>query len=201
MEAFYRRRRILDATVELLAEHGYSGTTTRQIAAVAEVSEASIFKYYSSKDELLMAIVKETINEIYDYSMSEVLPDITARFRDAPLEELMRSVIRERLAFFGENAKKVKVIYQEMLVNPAVRVYFREKVWSRLDEISRHFINRGISSGELHDIDPFFVQKALFGMLFHTVVFEQVLGLNQEGYDEETQTEMMVSMLMDGIRK
>ena len=195
------RRRILDATVELLAERGYSGTSTRQIAARAEVSEASIFKYYPRKDDLLMTIVTETINEIYDYSMEEVVPDLLERFQDAPLEELIRNVIKERLAFFGENPKKLQVIYQEMLVNPEVRRYFKEKVWARMDELSRSLIRRGIDTGELRNMDPFFIQKALFGMLFHTTVFERVLDLNDQDYDTDTQADMMVSMLMDGVRR
>ncbi len=195
------RRRILDATVELLAERGYSGTSTRQIAARAEVSEASIFKYYPRKDDLLMTIVTETINEIYDYSMEEVVPDLLERFQNAPLEELIRNVIKERLAFFGENPKKLQVIYQEMLVNPEVRRYFKEKVWARMDELSRSLIRRGIDTGELRNMDPFFIQKALFGMLFHTTVFERVLDLNDQDYDTDTQAEMMVSMLMDGVRR
>lgn len=195
------RRRILDATVELLAERGYTGTSTRQIAARAGVSEASIFKYYPSKDNLLMTIVTETIDEIYDYSMGEVVPEINRRFHDAPVEDAMRSAIAERLAFFEKNAKKIQVIYQETLVNPAVRKYFKEKVWRRMDELTASYVERGIERGELRGIDPFFVQRAIFGMLFHTTVFERVLGIDDRGYDHEKQAELMVSILMDGIRR
>jgi AcrR family transcriptional regulator len=52
-----RRRAILDATRELVREHGFAGTTTRQIAERCELSEATLFFYFSSKDEILLSLL------------------------------------------------------------------------------------------------------------------------------------------------
>ncbi|MEZ5174989.1 MAG: TetR/AcrR family transcriptional regulator [Acidimicrobiia bacterium] len=54
-----RRRAILDATRELVREHGFNGTTTRQIAELCELSEATLFFYFSSKDEILISLLEE----------------------------------------------------------------------------------------------------------------------------------------------
>lgn len=51
------RGRILEAAKRLFAEKGFQGTTTREIAAEAEVSESSIFTYFGTKEELLVRIV------------------------------------------------------------------------------------------------------------------------------------------------
>jgi AcrR family transcriptional regulator len=49
---------VLDATVECLAELGYSGTTTTRIARRAGVSRGALLHYYSSKIKLLTSAVE-----------------------------------------------------------------------------------------------------------------------------------------------
>ncbi len=48
--------RIRAAAVEAFAEHGYGGTTTRDIAARLGLSPAAMYPHYRSKEELLFAI-------------------------------------------------------------------------------------------------------------------------------------------------
>jgi AcrR family transcriptional regulator len=54
-----RKRSILDATRELLRERGFGGTTTKLIAARCELSEAAVFWYFASKEEILTALFFE----------------------------------------------------------------------------------------------------------------------------------------------
>lgn len=54
-----RRRAILDATRDLVRVNGFTGTTTRQIAERCELSEATLFFYFSSKDEILISLLGE----------------------------------------------------------------------------------------------------------------------------------------------
>ncbi|WKZ82266.1 MAG: helix-turn-helix domain-containing protein [Acidimicrobiia bacterium] len=54
-----RRRAILDATRHLVRRHGFAGTTTRQIAERCELSEATLFIYFSSKDEIMISLLGE----------------------------------------------------------------------------------------------------------------------------------------------
>ncbi len=56
-----RRSLVLDATRELVRERGFTGTTTRQIAKKCELSEATLFFYFKSKDEILTSLLFEGI--------------------------------------------------------------------------------------------------------------------------------------------
>jgi AcrR family transcriptional regulator len=49
------RKRIIDATLELHAEHGILGTSWKDIAERADVSVATVYKHYPSLDELVPA--------------------------------------------------------------------------------------------------------------------------------------------------
>lgn len=57
-----RRAEIIAATVRVLARDGIAGTTTRQIAAEAEVNQATLRYYFGSKDDLLFAVLQEMMN-------------------------------------------------------------------------------------------------------------------------------------------
>jgi AcrR family transcriptional regulator len=49
---------ILDAALDVIAQHGYSGATTRQIAAAAGVNAVTLFRRFTSKKGLLLAAVE-----------------------------------------------------------------------------------------------------------------------------------------------
>ena len=51
--------RIRTAAIEAFAEHGYGGTTTRDIAARLGLSAAAMYPHYKSKEELLFVIAYE----------------------------------------------------------------------------------------------------------------------------------------------
>ncbi|HKE77144.1 MAG TPA: TetR family transcriptional regulator [Acidimicrobiales bacterium] len=58
-EQLDRRRRIIDAAFELGAERGYDAVQMRDVSASANVSLATIYRYFTSKDHLLAAAMTE----------------------------------------------------------------------------------------------------------------------------------------------
>ena len=56
-------RLIIRAAVELMTEHGFDGTTMKQIARAAELGDATIYKYFPSKEKLVMAYFEQAIGD------------------------------------------------------------------------------------------------------------------------------------------
>lgn len=56
MTAVTARQRLLDAAVESFADKGFTGTTTRDIAARAGMSPAAVYVHHASKEDLLYAV-------------------------------------------------------------------------------------------------------------------------------------------------
>src|SRR5437660_10132615 len=56
-----RREQILSVATRLFARQGFQGTTTKEIAAHAGVTEALIFRHFPSKDDLYWAVIEEKI--------------------------------------------------------------------------------------------------------------------------------------------
>jgi TetR/AcrR family transcriptional regulator, regulator of biofilm formation and stress response len=50
-----RRQRIIEATVEIVAEHGVQGATTARIAAAAGISEKTLYSHFASRHDMLIA--------------------------------------------------------------------------------------------------------------------------------------------------
>ena len=57
-----RRESILDAARDVLLSQGLRGTTTKEIAERCELSEATLFFYFQSKDEILLLLIFESIS-------------------------------------------------------------------------------------------------------------------------------------------
>jgi TetR/AcrR family transcriptional regulator, transcriptional repressor of aconitase len=53
-----RRKAIVNAAVPLFARNGFAGTTTRELAAAAGVSEALLFRHFPSKQSLYREILR-----------------------------------------------------------------------------------------------------------------------------------------------
>jgi AcrR family transcriptional regulator len=52
-----RRMQILRSAVRLFSQRGFSGTTTKEIAQAAGISEAMVFRHFATKEELYTAIL------------------------------------------------------------------------------------------------------------------------------------------------
>lgn len=55
------REEILDAAAELFTSHGYTGTSTRMIADAVGIRQASMYHYFSTKDDILATLLETTV--------------------------------------------------------------------------------------------------------------------------------------------
>lgn len=61
-----RRSRVIDAAIELAAEGGYDAVQMRDVATRAQVALGTIYRYFSSKDQLLAAALVQWAAEMED---------------------------------------------------------------------------------------------------------------------------------------
>ena len=89
------RSQILQSAVDLMTRQGYDGTTMKDIARAAGIGDATIYKYFPSKDrvvlgyfdQVLQSALQDTLQTsgLDDYSLQEKLQRLT----DAVLERLL----------------------------------------------------------------------------------------------------------------
>ena len=78
---------IRDAAIVLFHEKGYEGTTVDDIAATADVSPRTFFRYYANKEEVLFSRFDETLSLLQDF-LYGFPPEVTVgqALREARLE-------------------------------------------------------------------------------------------------------------------
>lgn len=110
----------LAAALEAFAEHGYHGTSVRQIAARAGLSVPGLYHHYPSKQSLLQGLSELTMAELLSRSEAALAgagDDPLARF-DALIESLLRfHMFRRAQAFVGSTElRSMDPEYREIYV-------------------------------------------------------------------------------------
>lgn len=52
-------QQILDAALDVIVQRGYTGATTREIAAAAGINEVTLFRRFGNKEKLMRAVVEQ----------------------------------------------------------------------------------------------------------------------------------------------
>ena len=98
-----------------------------QIAKEAGVSQATVFKYFKTKEDLLYSITLPVLPKLYLVFLGRV--------QDAnSLQELIRYIVRDRFEFLEENSNTVKIIYSEILTNENLKKQVIESTLEIFDE-------------------------------------------------------------------
>ncbi|MBD0711511.1 MULTISPECIES: TetR/AcrR family transcriptional regulator [unclassified Streptomyces] len=131
-----RDRALLDATLGVLAESGYGALTTAAVAARAGVSTATLYRRWSSKEELVVAAAASLAEDPYG-------PPATGG-----LEGDLRVVLRDKvLAVTGEGGRLMRALIGEAAHNAtlaeALTTAFLAPVYRRVAEVVRLAADRG----------------------------------------------------------
>ena len=82
-----KQKKIKEATVRLILREGINGASVAKIAREAEVSPATIYVYYDSKESMLSEIFQEYSDQSYRYLLRRVDPSMDGA---AVIESLVR---------------------------------------------------------------------------------------------------------------
>lgn len=141
-------RRLTMAALEAMAEHGYHGTTTREIADRAGMSPAALYVHYPSKGELLYQIA-----HVGHESLLEAVSS-AARSGETPTESV-RGFTHTYVTWHARYHRTARVIQYELRSLPRAR--FREIVAlrTRFDMLVRSLLEEGAAAGEfaVDDVD------------------------------------------------
>jgi AcrR family transcriptional regulator len=98
------RERIIEAALEVIATHGYTGATMSTIAQQAGLGTASLYRYYPGKAELFAAAIPTELVERFEALLRRRVRALgTSSFdvddaADATGEEMLRFWIKHRLS-------------------------------------------------------------------------------------------------------
>jgi AcrR family transcriptional regulator len=174
----WRRRKearpteILEAALACFAEKGFAATKLDDVAARAGITRGTLYLYFTSKEELFKAVVRQS-----------VLPILAGRERmqaraDLPVAEQLRAFILSIPAqITGTPLPAIpKIIIAESRNFPDLAEFYFAEVLSRLRRSIRALLRRGVRAGEFRKIDIDQVFYCTIGPLIAAILWRSVFA-------------------------
>ena len=134
---------ILEGALKVFGAKGFEATTISAISKAANVSEATLYEYFSSKEEVLFAIPKLYTQKELD-RLAQVIPYI-----HGPKEKI-RVIIQAYLEFYEKNPLYTSVALLTLKGN---RNFIKSDAYQVIRESARFIImafNEGVEKGVFH---------------------------------------------------
>ena len=142
---------LLAAALDLFVEKGFAGTRAEEVALRAGVSKGTLFLYFSSKEELFKAVVREYIGSHLRAGFEALAA------RQEPAAELLASCIAQWWERYGATKASgiTKLMMSEAANFPDLAAFYQQEVILPGRALIRGVLQRGVDSGEfvIEDID------------------------------------------------
>ncbi|MFI8961462.1 TetR/AcrR family transcriptional regulator [Streptomyces sp. NPDC053493] len=102
------RTRIIDAARDLMRNAGLARTTTKEIAKAAGCSEAALYKYFPSKEELFVTVLNERLPKLGD-----LLGTLAVDPQGRAVEENLVEIARRAALFYEQTFPMAASLYAE----------------------------------------------------------------------------------------
>lgn len=164
MPADERRQQILSVAMQLFSQRGFRGTTTREIANAAGVSEAIVFRHFATKHELYAAIID------YKSCGGEVLKPIEniAQYIEAKDDYgVFYNLALGALTHHEEDLDFMRLLLFSALENHELAEMFFERFIVKMYEHLGSYIAERQRDGAFREMNPRIVVRSFVGMMIH----------------------------------
>lgn len=180
---------ILTIASRLFAQHGYHGTTTREIADGVGIRQPSLFHHFGSKAAIMEALLE------HDLSTAVSRAEGISRLHAPAGVRLYRYLIDdvEHVALSPYNLAGVYT--EEVRASPEFAVWHRKR--HRLHRAIERMVRDGVDAGEFVELAPRLVREAILGVLGRTL---SSYSGGQSPYDGAT-TDQIASFIVRAVLK
>ncbi len=185
---------ILTAAEKAFAAQGFKGTSVQQVADQAGLPKTNVLYYFKTKQELYLAVLKETMS-LWNSSFDR------ATVEDDPAE-MLADYIAEKMELSRTNPLASKIFAMEIINGaPNLNNYFDEEhsEWMK-GRVS--IINSWISMGKMQGIDPHYLLFNIWASTQHYADFSiqitRLRGAKMKKADFAEATKHLVTLTLNG---
>lgn len=159
-----RRQQILGVAMKLFSQRGFRGTTTKEIAQAAGVSEAMVFRHFATKEELYHAILDHKACAGGMEDPCETLADAIEQKDDrAVFEGLALAMMRHH----EDDTEFLRLLTHAALEGHQLTQLFWERIVFQMYELLGQYIRQRQADGVFRAVNPAVVVRAFVGMVIH----------------------------------
>lgn len=159
-------QRIVEAAVQLFSRQGFSGTSTRELARLANVNEASLFRYFPHKQDLFWGALQSRLDHV------RLRKELQEGLSKAGKPEQVVPLIVELLVHTAVyQFELIRLLYVGLLeLRPGTERLYRQHLAPIFRAIN-DYLEQCVKNGTLHRFDPSITTIAFAA----TVLAHQVL--------------------------
>lgn len=198
MSAEDRKLQILRIAVSLFSQRGFGGTTTKEIAQAAGVSEAMVFRHYATKQELYSAILDHKACSGDSMNPEQMVAEALKQKDD--------QAVFEQLALGALKHHETDPEFQRLLLHAALEGHelaemFFEKFIQRVYALLGDYIAMRQRDGAMVEIDPAIVVRSFIGMIIHHSLNNNLWDPNRRLLEisNEDAAKHFTNILLNGI--
>ena len=186
-----RQASLISAATTLFAATGFTGTTTKQIAKAAGVSEALLFKHFPTKHALYTAILAE---QVQFSGLQEAIEEAIKKRDDERVFTLLASYRIRKAA----DPTLLRLLLFSALEGHEMSHMFFQQQYRVFHDLLAGYIYRRIEDGAFRPVDPVLAARAFFGVILHHRLLHDILGLPMHLSHEAIVVEH-VSLFLGGL--
>ena len=177
-----RKLRILKGALKVFSDSGIDKTTMDEIASESGFGKATLYYYFSSKDDVFIDIMELGWKQLWEGLESRIVENIGPRKKFIGIIKKMGKIVTEE-----------KTMYEFLFTAPNYIQDTHKQTWKtyqeRLYAILQSIIEEGIKKKEFVDLNPRLLMKAIGGL------FHQLLISNNEDLDDN-EFEIMLGIFL-----
>jgi TetR/AcrR family fatty acid metabolism transcriptional regulator len=184
-----KRERIIAAAARLFGDKGYHDTTTAEIAESAGVAAGTIYIYFSSKEELLVAVFEEFLGRHMERLREGVEREKT------PKEKLNR-LLALGLELMQNNPDSARIFLSQLRQSTQMITTVAKRSSRIYKDIIESILTEGATTGLCRDVDVPAAASMLFGAFQSTVLDWVADGCS---YSLTDMTDELTAFVLHGI--
>jgi TetR/AcrR family fatty acid metabolism transcriptional regulator len=189
-----RKDRIMDAALRIFAEKGFQNATITEISKEAGVSEATIYEYFGTKEDLLFAIPEKISHETFEKS-SKVIPYIKG------VEEKIRAILLFYVQLYQSNPHYSALVLLQLMSNKRFRQTPAHALIRRSSHVLLDCIREGIEEGTFKkDSNPYLIRSMLMGAIEHLFIHWHMQGMPKRKTSIADMLDPLIEIILNGIR-
>jgi TetR/AcrR family transcriptional regulator len=202
MSGEHRRHQLIEVAIDLFSRKGFGGTTTREIAAAAGVTEAIIFRHFATKQDLY--------NAILDYKRSASgldnwLLKVEALMQRNDDEGLFRLIVTKIIEIHRHDPRFERLMMHAALEGHELAVMHHNRINLTFGARMKEYIGKRQAAGALSACDPETVLFAVAGAAQFYAMQKYIYQLCEDEFCKATSDEQMtgtlVHILMNGLKR
>jgi TetR/AcrR family transcriptional regulator, cholesterol catabolism regulator len=158
------REQILESAAQLIRMKGYHAASMQDIADAVNLQKASLYHHFSSKQEILLALLDQALDLLIDRVSAVIACEL-------PADEKLRQAMRVYLGSLDEYAALAAVL---LLEHRSLDPEYHDRHIPRRDRFEllwRDLIEEGVAIGVFHETDSSMTARALLGVMNWTITW------------------------------